>query len=137
MASPMFCPQSPSPTAMKYMRYDPNGSSKHKFAPGELYRCHTDMESSVYGYRDLRREIRATTEELEWQSKYRSSPDRFLPPVCVLRNSILGYTSERVKGNNWRYDFFPSSIRFSVATPKNPYLTKTFRYMGMHRPLEV
>ncbi|CAB4070115.1 unnamed protein product [Lepeophtheirus salmonis] len=91
----------------------------------------------VHGYKNLRREMRASTEEMDWQSKYRSSPDRIITPVCVLRNSIVGYTSERVCGNNWRHDFVPSSVRFSVATPRNPYLTRTFRYMGMHRSVDL
>uniref|UniRef100_A0A0K2V4G9 Uncharacterized protein n=1 Tax=Lepeophtheirus salmonis TaxID=72036 RepID=A0A0K2V4G9_LEPSM len=129
-----FWPQSPSLTAMKYMRYS---SGTEKFEPGVLYRSHMNMEAHVHGYKNLRREMRASTEEMDWQSKYRSSPDRIITPVCVLRNSIVGYTSERVCGNNWRHDFVPSSVRFSVATPRNPYLTRTFRYMGMHRSVDL
>lgn len=123
-----FCPGAPSLTAMKYLKtYIPN----RQFMPGERYRHYRNMEEKVPGFRDINRELRCVSEEIEHR-RY-NTPDRELSPAVYFRNSAVGYTSSRGTGNQWNYSFYPSSVTFSGAGASTFGLNAVYRYYGKHR----
>lgn len=131
MSAYSFYPGTPSFLAMKYLRtYTPNTHLE----PGERYRLRRNMEIQVPGYSEISRDLRCVSEEIEY-ARFKS-PDRELPPPSWLRNSVVGYTSERCAGNQYRTTHYPSNTRFSRAT--TPMLTscngmnKVYRYYGTH-----
>jgi len=131
MSAYSFYPGKPSFLAMKYLRtYTPNT----QLEPGERYRLRRNMEIQVPGYSEISRDLRCVSEEIEY-ARYKS-PERDLPPPSWLRNSVVGYTTERSSGNQWRTTYYPSNVRFSRAT--TPMLTscngmnKVYRYYGTH-----
>jgi len=131
MSSYSFYPGTPSFLAMKYLRtYTP---STH-LEPGERYRLRRTMEQKVQGYREISRDLRCVSEEIEHQRF--KSPERELPPPSWLRNSVVGYTSQRAPGNCWKTTYYPSNLRFSRAT--TPMLTtcngmnRVYKYYGTH-----
>ena len=109
-----FCPQSPSYTAMKYLReYIPHRA----MLPGERYRLHLDMEAKVTtkysfldfkiificqastkqyiydkigklqvrGYREINRDMRDLSVEIDRRRRIMTSPDRELTPPCTFK----------------------------------------------------
>jgi len=131
MSAYSFYPGTPSFLAMKYLRtYTPNTHLE----PGERYRLRRNMEVQVPGYSEISRDLRCVSEEIEY-ARFKS-PDRELPPPSWLRNSVVGYTTERCVGNQYRTTHYPSNTRFSRAT--TPMLTscngmnKVYRYYGTH-----
>ena len=161
MSSYSFYPGTPSFLAMKYLRtYTPSTN----LMPGERYRLRRNMESKVSmlrkiswnqfhekfreiefsffffqvpGYRDIANELRCVSEEIENQRF--KSPEREQAPPTWIRNSPVGYVSQRTGGNTWIAAHYPSNIRFSRAT--TPMLTScgkdrmdhVYRYYGRHR----
>jgi len=129
-----FCPQSPSYLAMKYMRtYTPYSTA---LLPGERYRLHLDMESNVPGYKDINREMRDLSVEIDSRRRAMTSPDRELVPYIALNNSSVGYTTTSTHGNCWRTEYHPNTIRFSAAG--NPLirergLDNVYRYYSTYR----
>jgi len=129
-----FCPQSPSFLAMKYLRtYMPRSTT---LMPGERYRLHLEMESRVAGYKELNREMRDLSVEIDSRRRMMMSPDRELTPYCAFSNSGIGYTSSRHPGNQWKYDYTPSKVRFSASG--NPIIREKgmeslYRYYATHR----
>jgi len=128
-----FCPQSPSYTAMKYMRtYIPHRA----LLPGERYRLHLDMEAKVRGYRDISRDMRDLSVEIDRRRRIMTSPDRELSPPCTFNNRAIGYTTSRDSGNQWRHEIVPSTVRYSVAPSSLVFgkgMNNTYRYYAMHR----
>jgi len=156
MSAYSFYPGKPSFLAMKYLRtYTPNT----QLEPGERYRLRRDMEYQVAqrgellpemvtrlrclkseenwmvpGYSEISRDLRCVSEEIEY-ARFKS-PDRDLPPPSWLRNSVVGYTTDRCSGNQYRTTHYPTNTRFSRAT--TPMLTscngmnKVYRYYGTH-----
>lgn len=128
-----FCPQSPSFTAMKYMRtYIPYRT----MLPGERYRLHLDMEQKVPGYRQINREMRDLSVEIDRRRRVMTSPDRELSPPCTFSNCAIGYTTYRDSGNQWRHDYIPSTVRFSVAPSPIIHgrgMNSVYRYYATHR----
>jgi len=134
MSSYSFYPGTPSFLAMKYLRtYTPST----QLQPGERYRLRRNMEAKVHGYSDISRELRCVSEEIEHQRF--KSPEREMAPPTWLRNSAVGYTTQKAGGNQWIYSHYPTNIRFSRAT--TPILTScgkdrmdsVYRYYGTHR----
>jgi len=131
MSAYSFYPGKPSFLAMKYLRtYTPNT----QLEPGERYRLRRDMEYQVPGYSEISRDLRCVSEEIEY-ARFKS-PERDLPPPSWLRNSVVGYTTEKCPGNSYRTTHYPTNTRFSRAT--TPMLTScngmnaVYRYYGTH-----
>jgi len=131
MSAYSFYPGKPSFLAMKYLRtYTPNTHLE----PGERYRLRRNMEIQVPGYSEISRDLRCVSEEIEY-ARFKS-PDRDLPPPSWLRNSVVGYTTDRCPGNSYRTTHYPANTRFSRTT--TPMLTscsgmnKVYRYYGTH-----
>lgn len=134
MSSYSFYPGTPSFLAMKYLRtYTPSTN----LMPGERYRLRRNMETKVPGYRDIANELRCVSEEIENQRF--KSPEREMAPPTWIRNSPVGYVSQRTGGNTWISAHYPSNIRFSRAT--TPMLTScgkdrmdsVYAYYGRYR----
>merc|ERR1712079_802098 len=90
MSSYSFYPGTPSFLAMKYLRtYTPSTN----LMPGERYRLRRNMESKVPGYSEISRDLRCVSEEIEY-ARFKS-PERDSPPPSWLRNSVVGYTTEK------------------------------------------
>lgn len=129
-----FCPQSPSYLAMSYMRkYTPYSTA---LLPGERYRLHLDMEARVPGYKDINREMRDLSVEIDSRRRAMTSPDRELVPYIALNNSTIGYTTTSNHGNCWRTEYHPNQHRFSAAG--NPLirqrgLDNVYRYYSTYR----
>lgn len=89
----------------------------------------------VPGYREVSRELRCVSEEIEHQ-RFRS-PEREMAPPTWLRNSPVGYVSSRSGGNLWTHTHYHSNTRFSRAT--TPMMTtcngmdSVYRYYAQHR----
>ena len=62
-----------------------------------------------------------------------------MAPPTWLRNSPIGYVSQKAGGNQWTYSYYPSNTRFTRLT--TPMLTTcgkdrmdhVYRYYGTHR----
>lgn len=134
MSSYSFYPGTPSFLAMKYLR---TSTPSTHLMPGDRYRLRRNMEQKVPGYRDIANELRCVSEEIENQRF--KSPEREMAPPTWIRNSPVGYVSQRTGGNTWISAHYPSNIRFSRAT--TPMLTScgkdrmdhVYRYYGTHR----
>lgn len=113
---------------MKYQRY---GYVEPKpFTPGQRYRSRLEMEAKVPGYRDISRELRAVSEEIGLQRM--STPDRTPPPICTLRNSPIGYTTQAFSGKLYSHDFSWRNSRFTNARREmvNPNMKHVYKYFG-------
>jgi len=104
--------------------------------PGERYRLHLDMEAKVMGYKEINREMRDLSVEIDSRRRMMTSPDRELTPYCAFNNSAIGYTTMRSTGNQWKYDYHPNTVRFSSSG--NPVIRERgmenlYRYYATHR----
>jgi len=94
------------------------------------------MEAKVMGYKEINREMRDLSVEIDSRRRMMTSPDRELTPYCAFNNSAIGYTTMRSTGNQWKYDYHPNTVRFSSSG--NPVIRERgmenlYRYYATHR----
>jgi len=120
---------------MKYMR-DRSIPYSTALLPGERYRLHLDMEARVPGYKEINREMRDLSVEIDQRRRAMTSPDRDLVPYIHFNNSTVGYTTTSNHGNCWRTEFYPNTVRFSAAGDpliREKGLNNVYRYYSTYR----
>lgn len=112
----------PSEVCSRYQRY--GYVYMRPFEPGQRYRSRKEMERSVSkesasvldashlplqlsGYKQLRRDMRAVSEDIADQRMRAASVYYDFDPHCSMKTCSLGFTSQKGVGNQWLYAFHP------------------------------
>ena len=74
----------------------------HSLADADYHKSDCVFRFKVPGYKDINREMRDLSVEIDSRRRAMTSPDRELVPYIALNNSTIGYTTLSTHGNCWQ-----------------------------------